>query len=334
MVAMSRDTQVEVSFRGKWSSAPALAVEDRFVVVNGRWVKIATIHDEQWLTGELQDPGACVELLKRESIGGVKADIFTFAQKLPATTPKYPYPMEWDSVAAVKLPGYEQWWTSLPQVARKNSRRAARRGVVISVKDGLDDRLIRDIAELNNESPMRQGTPFHHYGKSYEQVKKDQSTHLGRCEFICAYLGEELIGFLKIVYCGDFGTLLLLITKPSRQDDRPANALIAKAIERCDQKGLSYMVYGKFRYGNQPRTSLMEFKERNGFSEILVPRYYVPLTIKGAAAMKLRLHRDAVGILPEGAIAIGRRLRSEWYKLKQSTSAINHDRSAGTTVER
>ena len=117
------------------------------------------------------------------------------------------------------------------------------------------------------------------------------------------------------MYCGRFGTLLLLITKSSHQDKRPANALVAKAIQRCDEKGLSYMVYGKFRYGNQPKTSLMEFKMRHGFKEVLVPRFYVPLTLKGALGMKLRLHRDRVDILPRSVIAIGRRLRAEWYNL-------------------
>lgn len=251
----------------------------------------------------------------------MRPDIFTFAQKLPATTPKYRYLMEWESVAAVRLPGFTQWWERLPQETRKNTRRAAKRGVVVKVK-ALDDELIRGIVELNNDSPLRQGLPYHHYGKTYEQVKKDQSTHEDRSEFICAYLGHELIGFLKIVYCGRFGTLLLLITNPRHQDKRPANALITKAVERCDERGLSYMVYGKFRYGNQPKTSLMEFKIRHGFEELFVPRFFVPLTLKGELGLRLGLHRERVALLPRSAIAVGRCLRAEWYRLRYSQAGV------------
>jgi hypothetical protein len=317
---MSGQTVVEVSVKGKWSTVPAIELGDKRVIVRGRLLKVATIHDEQWLGSELEDPEACVLRLKQFKGAGLAADVFTFAQKLPATTPKYDYPMEWESIAAVRLPGYTNWWTKLPQETRKNVRRAAKRGVVVRIRE-LDDDLVAEIVELNNDSRTRQGTPFHHYGKSHEQVKKDQSTHKDRSDFICAYFGTELIGFLKMVYCGQFGTLLLLITKGKHQDKRPANALIAKAVERCDEKGLSYMVYGKYRYGNQPKTSLMDFKDHNGFEEIMVPRFYVPLTLKGSIGMSLKLHRDRVGLFPQSAISVGRRLRSEWYRLRHALRA-------------
>jgi hypothetical protein len=315
---MATNRVVEVCVKGQWFTVPSCQVGDRDIVVNGRRFRVARIHDELWLRSELGDPRVCLDALRSRS-NGLRPDVFTFAQRLPATTPKYDYPFEWESIAAVRLPGYDEWWEGLPQESRKNTRRAAKRGVVVSVKP-LDDELIRGIVALNNDSPMRQGSSFHHYGKSYEQVKRDQSTHLDRSEFICAHIGDELIGFLKIVYCDDLGTILLLITKPTHQDKRPANALIAKAVERCQEKGLSFIVYGQYRYGNQPRTSLMDFKDRNGFKEILVPRYYIPLTSKGRLGMMLRLHRDRVGMFPESVISVGRRIRTEWYKLKSQTS--------------
>ena len=70
---------------------------------------------------------------------------------------------------------------------------------LLSVKDFNDD-LIRGIVEVNNDSPVRQGRRFPHYGKTFDQVKKDHSSFLDRSDFICAYLGNEFIGFLKIVY--------------------------------------------------------------------------------------------------------------------------------------
>ncbi len=51
----------------------------------------------------------------------------------------------------------------------------------------LDDQLIHGIMGVNNESPVRQGTPNKHYGKTLEEVKKDPSSFLDRCDYICAY---------------------------------------------------------------------------------------------------------------------------------------------------
>ena len=59
------------------------------------------------------------------------------------------------------------------------------------------------------------------------------------------------------------------------------NALIAKAAEVCEQKGISHLIYGQFIYGNKRRSSLVEFKRRNGFEQVNFPRYYIPLTLKG-----------------------------------------------------
>lgn len=307
------ENSIEIAVKGKWVTVPALRVSGKAIVTKGRWIRVAVINGEEWLEGELEDPEVCIEKLKESGSSGLRADILTFSQKLPATLPKYHYPLEWDSVAAVHVTSFKSWWEELPQESRKNVRRSQRRGVVVGVK-ALDDNLVRGIVEVNNDSPIRQRVPFAHYGKTFEDVKKDQSSFLDRSDFITAYMGSELIGFLKIVYRGEIASILQLLPKASRQDARPANALVAKAVELCEEKGLSYLTYGKYRYGNQGKTSLMEFKVRNGFEEILVPRYYVPLTIKGRIGMRLKLHRDRVGILPERAIRLGVKIRSMWYK--------------------
>jgi len=310
---------LEISVKGKWIEVPALNVSDITIVVRGKWIRVAVIHAEEWQENELQNPFMCVEALHKHKRHGFGADVFTFSQKLPATAPKHPYPMVWDNVAAIHVSSFKEWWEDkLPQESRKNVRRSQRRGVIVKVK-GLDEDLVRDIAEQNNDSPIRQGRPFAHYGKTLEMVKKDQLSYLDRSDFICAYLGSELIGFLKIVYRGEIASILQLLPKASRQDARPANVLIAKAVELCEEKGISYLTYGKYRYGNQGNTSLMEFKKRNGFEEIHVPRYYIPLTLKGRVAMMLKLHRDLVDILPENVIRIGRNIRAKWYRLRMSS---------------
>ena len=96
----------------------------------------------------------------------------------------------------------------------------------------------------------------------------------------------------------------------------PTNALIAKAVDLCQQKGISNLVYGKYFYGNKQNSPLLEFKVRNGFREILVPRFYVPLTKWGAMCLKLKLYRGPVGLLPPSLIDMGLKVRTRLYDAK------------------
>ena len=156
---------------------------------------------------------------------------------------------------------------------------------------------------------------FDHYGKTFEQVKKDQASFSGRSDFVCAYFGEELIGFIKIVRSGKIASMVQIITKDSSYDKRPGNALIVKTVEHCLEIGMEYLTYGSMCYGNKRTSTLIDFKRRHGFEEVLVPRYYVALTVKGKIGMSLNLHR-VVGILPDKMIDLGLNLREKWYKIK------------------
>jgi hypothetical protein len=304
---------MEISVKGKWVRTPALAVGDKTIIVKGSWLKMASVHDEQWLESELEDPAACVKTLAEQGLR-VWGDIFTFTQKIPHAIPKYQYVTEYDSIAVASVASFERWWKSLPQETRKNIRRAEKRGVVIEVKV-LDDHLIQDIRELNNDSRIRQGRPNYHYGKTFDQVKKDYSSFLDRSDLVAAYADNELIGLLKIVYRGEVAAILQCLPKTRHQDKRPANALIAKAVELCEKKGISRLTYGMFRYGNKESSPLLEFKIRNGFEEILMPRFYIPLTPWGAFCLKAKLHRGLSGVLPNGVIAAAVNARSKWYSL-------------------
>ena len=88
---------------------------------------------------------------------------------------------------------------------------------------------------------------------------------------------------MKIVYRGDVASILQMLSRASHHDKRPANALIAKAVELCEAKGISYLTYGMFNYGNKRASSLRDFKIRNGFEEILVPQILRPLDEMGEA---------------------------------------------------
>jgi len=232
---------------------------------------------------------------------------------MPDTAPRYDYPMESDSVAAIHIRSFDEWWMRLPQETRKNARRALKRGCVLDIR-ALDDDLVAGIVELNNEAPVRQGRPFPHYGKCAEQVRRDHSAFADRSEFICAHLGGELAGFAKVVYCRGFATILQLMSKASKADARPANAIVVRAVERCLERDVPYLIYGKYRYGSQASTTLMEFKARNGFAEYLLPRYFIPLTAKGAVSLRLRLHRRTSELVPPFALDLARSIRGAWYR--------------------
>ncbi len=306
---------VEISVKGKWVRVPALDFNGKTLIFRGRSVKVALIHDEWWMNAELEDPEACVKKLKELNSHQTRADILTFSQKVPGSFPKYNYEYELDSVAAAHTVSFEDWWNKLPQESRKNVRRSQKRGVQIIAKT-FDDELIRGIIGVNDDSPTRQGRVNYYYGQSFEQAKKDHSSFLDRSDFICAYSGNEMIGFLKIVYKGEVAAVLNLAAKASHNDKRPANAMLAKAVELCEARGVSYLTYGMFNYGNKRDSPLREFKVRNGFEEALTPRYYVPVTRWGRIAMKLKLHRGLLGILPHAVIAFGVNARTKWYNFQ------------------
>ena len=307
---------IEISVKGKWGRVPALEISGTVIAVTGRWIKLATVHDEHWLERELADPEACVARLKQGRSHGLRADVFTFGQKLPATVPKYSYHLEWDSIAAARTSNFMKWWDALPQESRKNARRAQKRGVVVTVRK-LDDDLIHGVVRLNNASPIRQGRRYTHYGKTFEQVKRDHASFLDRSDFVCAYLGDELIGYLKLVYRGEIASILNIISDPGHFDKRPSNALITSVIELCEAKHVEYLTYGMFNYGNKGNTPVREFKTRNGFEEILVPRYYIPLTTWGTICLKTNLHHGLLGSLPRWVIKAGTRGRAAWYDMRQ-----------------
>jgi hypothetical protein len=82
---------------------------------------------------------------------------------------------------------------------------------------------------------------------------------------------------------------------------------------------VSHITYGQLYYGNKHNSSLAEFKIRNGFEEIRMPRYYLPLTRWGRLSLTLKLHRGLLGILPASLIAAGVGARAKWHNITQSS---------------
>jgi hypothetical protein len=278
------------------------------ITVSSGLLRIARLRDE-WYE-DVPDPEAAIAAMDG---GGVKADVFTFIQRLPCLTPKFKYHLEWDNIAAIPITTYDAWWTSqISKSTRNHIRKAAKSGVVVRVAS-FDDDFVRGISDIYNETPVRQGRPFKHYGKDFETLRAAHATFLERSEFVGAYAGGELIGFVKLVYSGGSARTMQVISKLAHRNKCPTNALLAKAVEICAEKGVPHLVYGKFDYGNKGSEGLAEFKSENGFVRIAVPRYYAGLTSKGRWCIRWGLHRGWASFMPRSLINAMWRMRSRWY---------------------
>ena len=300
----------EIRMKGKAVSVPSVQIDGRTVIATGKWVRIAAVQDEELVEGEtVVDPASFVLHLKETALN---ADIFTFAQKLPDTSRRFDYHVEWDNLAVIPITTFSDWWEKRVEPSvRRAVRKAAKAGVVVKLVE-FDDAFVQGIVNINNETPIRQGRRFWHFQKSCEAVRCENSTYAERNAFLGAYCQDELIGFIRMTYADKVANIVQLLSMMKHYDKRPANALIAKAVEICEQKGISHVVYYNYIY-NDPKSSLTEFKRRNGFEKVLVPRYYIPLTRKGELALRLGFHRGLAQRVPKPLLSQILKMRSLWY---------------------
>lgn len=288
------------------------------VNIEGRLVRIARLDAEKFLF--VDDPEAMIAGLRTS---GVRVDLFSFMQSLPETSPKYRYPMELDNLAVVPVSTFDHWWTKqIGFKARNKAKQAVKKGITLH-EVGFDDSLVKGIWEIYNECPLRQGRPFAHFGKDMETVRKEEATYLDRSVFIGAFDGDQMIGFIKLIWDKNRtqAGLLNIVSMIQHREKAPTNALIAEAVRYCAEQKIPHLVYSNFAYGKRERDSLSDFKERNGFQRIDLPRYYVPLTGLGAAALRLGLHKKLLEHVPEPLIAKFRELRNSWYSRKLQSPA-------------
>jgi hypothetical protein len=227
----------------------------------------------------------------------------------------HPYSYEWDNFAVLPISTFDQWWSQqIGFKARNKAKQAEKKGIVIR-EVPFDDSLVRGIWEIYNEVPVRQGRRFHHYGKSVEAVRSISASFLDSSVFIGAFDGNKLVGFIKLTMNGarTQAGVMHILSLLSYRDKAPTNALVVQAVRSCADRGIIRLVYANFAYGNKTRSSLSDFKERNGFQRIDVPRYYVPLTRWGTVAFRLGLHRRMAAHVPESVASKLRELRTRWY---------------------
>lgn len=289
---------------------------DEEVRVRGNVLRIARLEADRYKF--VDNPESAIRELKSCN---ARVDLFTFIQRLPHVSREYLFPMEWDNYAAIPITTFDHWWNhQIGFKARNKAKQAQKKGVVIR-EVPFDRSLVQGIWKIYNESPLRQGKPFSHYGKDLETVFEEEATFPHNSVFIGAFVGDDLIGFIKMVYddTRSQAGLMNICSLIREREKAPSNALVAQAVRSCAERGISYLVYSNFAYGKKERSSLSDFKERNGFQRIDVPRYYVPLTTLGHVALRLGLHRRLSSRLPEPIAARLRDARQFWYDRKFTT---------------
>ena len=283
------------------------------IKVQGRVLRMARLEADKYEF--IDDPQAMLDSLRKHER---RIDLFTFIQRIPETEPKYSYPMEWDNLAVLPVSSFDHWWKEqIGFKARNKAKQAEKKGIVVR-EIAFDESLVRGIWKIYNESPVRQGKRFPHYGMSLDRVREYAGTFPASSLFIGAFLDESLIGFVKLTWheTRTQANLMHIVSMIQHRDKAPTNALIAQAVRSCAERNIPYLVYSNFSYGKKHRDSLSDFKERNGFQRMDLPRYYVPLTAIGWAGFRLGLHRRAVDLIPDSVGAKLRALRKAFYSRK------------------
>ncbi len=296
-----------ISLKGKARPAKILDANGIPVVYRKTFISVGVVADEHAFS--VTDPEKVIKTLKAAS---QPPDIFTFAQRIPDTNVRFKYHCEMDNFAVLRISTYDVWWTKqINDKTRNMIRKAGKKGVEVRVAS-YDDEFVHGISGIFNETPVRQGKRYWHYGKDLETIRRENATYLDTCVFIGAYIESELIGFVKMIYTDSYAYLMQIISKISHRDKAPTNALLAKAVELCAGKNIPFLVYAKFVYGVKGVDPLSDFKKHHAFERMDFPRYYIPITIKGAIALRLRLHKSFVEILPQPLVFWLLGLRTRW----------------------
>ncbi len=311
-----RVTKEELIILGKPTWVDIIHIADKEIIVSGKSIRIAQLKEE-W-DADVDDPEAIIRELKHHK---VKADLFTFMQRLPYSKPQFNYSIEWDNVAAIPVTTYDFWFSQqLHQNPRNKIRISRKKGTSIKICE-FNDELINGIHSIYNETPIRQGRPYWNYGMDFDLTKKENSQFIDRATFIGAYYKDELIGYIRIVYADRFARTMGILAKIAHRDKAPMNLMIAKAVEVCADKKVPYLVYAKFDYGKIGSDTMIDFKYYNGFESIALPRYYIPLNTKGKIILSLNLHHGIIGIIPKRIVRILRNMKHQWHARNNITES-------------
>ncbi len=216
-------------------------------------------------------------------------DVYTFLERTwccRITNPSSNWIKTEDNVGLLEIKSYDDWWQAIGKKTRNLIRKAEKSGIKVSVVEP-SDKLAEGIWKIYNETPIRQARAFTHFGEALQTVKRNMRDEKHNT-FISAYLDEDLVGFIQLVYGDQIAIVSNILSMQVHWDKSVNNALLAKAVEVCASQGQKWLMYG--RMGNHP--SLDKFKENNGFAKVKIARYYLALSRKGRLAIRLGLYKE------------------------------------------
>lgn len=270
-------------------------------------LRVGTLYDDWY--HDIHNPTAVIEALRSRKDLGI--DLFTFWQRPPDSEPQYDYFHEFEDCAILNLSTFDHWMRKQINAKTRNMvRKGPKRGVTVEVTE-YDDDFVRGMTNIFNEAPIRQGRRFWHYGKDFETVKQQFSAFVSRETMIRADLDGELIGLVMLGDAGRYALIQQVLSSMAHRDKAVNNALIAKVVEVCEQRGIDKLCY--YYWGND---SLTTFKRNSGFECISVPRYYVPLTWKGRIALSIGVHRGFSEMIPPTIRQRLKALRTQWISMR------------------
>jgi len=270
------------------------------ISVSGRVVRIARVRHE-WIEF-LDHPPAFVEEIRRAGV----ADILTFLQEAHVERPAWPYLHEAAHASVLTFKNFDDWWTGLKDKARNQARKAQKTGVELRPAR-LDDDFLRGVQAIYNESPLRQGRKFTHYGKDLAAIREDLSSFPECTAIVGAYHEGRLIGFMKLFEGNQILRIIHIIATFADRDKCPMDALMVRAVEIAAQKGMVHLHYGDWAHGG-----LGAFRVKYCFERHDCPRYFVPLNARGVLALKLGLHRRFRDRIPQSWKTRAAGMRSKW----------------------
>lgn len=231
-----------------------------------------------------------------EKLGERGVDLFTFIERrwhYTISDPSKSWLRANDNIALLQLTTFDDWWKNIGKKTRNMIRKAEKSGIKTETVEPNQE-LAEGIWKIYNETPIRQERAFPHYGVSLETVTRSVLS-AQNSTFIGAFFQDELAGFIQLVHGDNITIISQILSLQKFWDKAVNNALLAKAIELCVNRGIRWLMYG--RMGNHP--SLDKFKQNNGFTSYFLTRYYVPITRKGRIAAGMGLHRDLRDALPQ-----------------------------------
>jgi hypothetical protein len=288
------------------NTAHHLLINDYNVAISGGLVRVGRLYDEYYVS--LTNPIDFIDALRKSPL---RPDVFTFLEDISESISKQAFTWRAQPIAVLPITTYESWLRDQIRFKARNKLHKSHKSGVSVRTVPFNDELVTGIMDIYNESPVRQGKPFKHFGKDFATIKREHETFLERSEFAGAFFRDELIGFIKLVRGTNVASLMQIISKFRYRDKAPTNALLAKAVEMCAGKSIP-----RLHYGIWGRGGLSVFKVSQGFVRHDVPRYYVPLTLKGRIFLKLGLHYNIREHLPEKWLNYLAGIRSKWTAIE------------------